>query len=75
MKKVSASPIPEPKLIDFYEALKYVNVGKRITRKEWNNQEIYGFLQDSVVKIHQDGKIDNWIISVGDLTGEDWQVI
>lgn len=75
MAKVSASPIPEPKLLDFYEALKYVNVGKRITRKEWNNPEIYGFLQNSLVKIYQTGKIDNWIVSVGDLTAEDWQVI
>ena len=75
MAKITASPIPQPKLLDFYEALKYINVGKRITRKEWNNQEIYGFLQDNVLKIRQADKTDNWIISVGDLTGEDWQII
>ncbi len=70
-KKIESSPIPEPKLLDFYEALKWVNVGKRITRKEWNNPEIYGFLHNDLLKINNNS-VDNWILSVGDITAEDW---
>jgi hypothetical protein len=84
------SPIPNPKpfetiLVDsvedkerqynFYEALKHMVEGKKITRIEWNSQEEYGFMKDGIVMIHTKGKDHRWIISEADAIAEDWIII
>lgn len=79
----TASPIPEAKLVDnvtktinFFEALKEISAGKKITKLEWGNIGIYGELADGLVKIKlADGLLHDWIISETDLTGTDYIVI
>ncbi len=62
--------------LSFYDALKVVTDGKKITKIEWENPEIYGFLDGEILKLHKDdGKNYQWIVSEGDLIGNDWIVL
>lgn len=72
----SPTPITLEEHLNFFDALKAVLDNKRITKAEWENKEIYGWLDTDVLKIHmQDNKDHNWIISEGDLIGTDWIVL
>lgn len=69
------SDAPVTRLLNFYDALREVTKGRYITKVEWKNNAIYGFL-DGVLQIHTEtGRDDNWLISDGDLLGEDWMVL
>jgi hypothetical protein len=74
------SPVPQKlnkiQTLTFFEALKQVADGKKITKLEWNDKDIYGELVDGKVTIHlKDGLSHPWTISDGDLNGSDWIVI
>jgi len=80
--QISQSPLPkkvlEPavKEINFYEALKEVAAGKKITKLEWKDKEYYGVLNDTRLRLHKpDGKIYDWLISDADLNGTDWEIL
>lgn len=69
-------PKVEPKEMDFADALTQVLMGKSITKKEWGNIQIYGILDNEILRLHKsDGKLYDWIISEADLRGDDWVVI
>lgn len=78
-------PSPKPKKIhtatvndklSFFEALKVVSNGGKVTKLEWNNELFYGILQDAILKLHKaDGNFYPWIISEGDLIGKDYYSI
>jgi len=84
-----ASPIPEfiqksnfveeedvEYSITFYEALEAMfRAEQKFTRLEWKDKNTYGFVKDSVLKIHRDSKDCDWILSEGDVLGTDWVVI
>ena len=62
--------------LDFYEALKELNQGSSITKLEWGNRNIYGLLKDGRVMLHKsDNRYYDWIISDGDLAGDDWELV
>lgn len=61
--------------MNFTEALNKICDGQKVTRKEWDNKEEYGFLHEDRLRIHIKGKIHDWIVSYGDLLGEDWEVV
>jgi len=66
---------PRP-LMNFYLALKQVATGGKIFRVAWQTSDEYIFIDGEVLKIHHaDGRIDNLIVSLGDMTGEDWVLI
>ena len=71
------SPTPRKiKEMNFPDAIKEIIAGKKITKLEWCNKEIYGVLEDEILVLwKEDGKKYQWIISEGDLQGEDWVVI
>lgn len=63
-------------LIDFYDALKALAGGSKITKEEWGDIAIYCLLRNSRAQIFlTDGLFHDWIISDGDLAGEDWFVL
>jgi len=63
-------------LFDFPTAMKKVTEGQKISKKEWKNTAIYGEVKDERLILHkEDGKDYAWIISMGDLTGEDFIII
>ena len=73
------SPVPKSQLsinLNFSKAIQEVINGKKITRVEWNNAGIYGFLNGNVLSLHKlDNKNYQWIINDGDLLANDWMVI
>ena len=77
----NTSPLPpkqvkEVKEYDLFEALKAISQGKRITKKEWADNNIYCILTDGEVRIMlTDGILHPWIISDGDLAGLDWIIL
>lgn len=77
---MNKSPTPKAKKavteIDFYKALKEIMTGKSVTRKEWGSRKTYCFLRDGRLSLHKpDGKDYDWIISDGDIYGDDWIVL
>jgi len=74
----SMSPVPEVKEegVDFPTAMNKVIAGNKITKLEWDNKLIYGILKDGFLMISkEDGTLNQWIISEGDLTGVDWVIV
>jgi hypothetical protein len=68
--------VKEIKQMDFPNALREVIGGLQITKLEWNNKNIYGLLENGKLMLHKDdNKMYQWIISEGDLLGEDWVVV
>ena len=62
--------------LDFTGMIDALLDGKRVTRKEWNDKRWWGVLQDDILQIHKAGESDKtlrpWIMSNGDLAGDDW---
>jgi hypothetical protein len=62
--------------INFYQALKEVENGKKIYKLAWEDKGFYGFLNNGILSLHKpDGNNYQWIISNEDLKGNDWIVI
>lgn len=62
--------------LTFPEAIKEVISGRRITRREWEDVKIYGFLNKDILSLHKiDDKNYQWILNDGDLFANDWIVI
>ena len=75
---VEASPIPEKKIksMNFGDAMKEVALGKKISKIEWKDINYYGVLDGEILKLHKpDGNLHSWIISLGDLDGDDYILI
>jgi hypothetical protein len=69
----NATPKPT---VDFYQALREVEKGNRVTKVEWANPKLWGELKDGKVQLHkEDDRYYSWILSDGDLAGTDWIVI
>lgn len=79
----STSPVPtvevdEVQKVNFYTALKSAVEGKKITKLEWNNVNVYLFFNTDTehLTIHkEDGKNDDLIVRTIDVIGEDWIVL
>jgi hypothetical protein len=84
LKKISRSPIPQTEEVKevvkmtLPQALNEVIDGKKITRYEWDNKEVYGHLFGEWLCIFR-GDTDKqnhvWNINDGDLLAIDWIVI
>ena len=67
---------PIEELLTFPQALNLVIDEKKITKKEWDNKNIYVLLKDNFLMIHKDdGKFYQLIINDGDLLGIDWMEV
>jgi len=65
----------QPKLFDFYVAMKKIEKGNRVSKTEWNSKNIFGCLLDEKLTLKKEGKDFHWIISLADMTGDDYFVI
>lgn len=79
-KEIAGSPVGEKQdekiRMEFCEALRYVITGNKITKLEWENEEYYGLMSNGQLTLHKpDGKLYQWIVSDGDIAGEDWVVL
>lgn len=62
--------------LSFSQAIEQVAQGKMISRLEWDNTAFYGVLKDGQLMLHKpDNKFYQWIISDGDILGDDWFVL
>jgi hypothetical protein len=59
----------------FTQALNLMCDSKKLTRKEWNNKDEYGLMQDDRLRIHTKGEYHDWILTYGDLLAEDWEEV
>lgn len=80
-KPTGFSPVPveEAEIVDemtFPEAMKEVIRGQKITRMEWNNKD-FCYLDEKLEQllIFVKRKNHTWVISKGDMMGEDWIVV
>lgn len=61
--------------LDFYEALREVSDGRRITRQAWE-EGFWVMLHDGRLRIHKpDGVLYDLIVSEGDMFAEDWMLL
>lgn len=74
---MSKSPVPKVvTMLTFTEALEEIALGKKVTKREWGGNEYYGVLEGGRLKIHKpDGSLYDWVISDGDMAGNDYVVL
>lgn len=75
---INTSPLPKKINLnmDFFTALRAVQDGSKVTKLEWADNKIYGLKKDGFLMIHKaDDKFYNWVISDGDMGGNDWIII
>ena len=61
------------KPVDFYEALRLMAMGVRVTKLSWGNPGTYGLMQNAFLTLHKAETGDHtWTISEGDLLGTDY---
>lgn len=76
MNKSPKAPKKESKELTFTEAIQEVLTGKSITKLEWGDKKYYGLLKDGQLMLRKlDNQYYQWILSEGDMRGEDWVVI
>ncbi len=76
MEEQKQSPSVSDTKMTFCEAILQILVGKKVHKLEWQNKEFYGFLNAGVLSLHKpDGQNYQWVVSEGDLRGEDYVVV
>lgn len=60
--------------MDFPEAIRKVINGKRVARESWDNVD-YGLLKNEWLTIFTKGEFRTWLVSQGDMEGNDWIVL
>lgn len=74
-RKVTRSPARKsPSNSDFNAALRAMISGYDVTKEEWDDPSVYCSLRDEKLMIHIDNEWHDWIISEGDLVGNDWVI-
>lgn len=77
-KVASTSPtVKPPATVGFGEIVQPLLDGKRVTKLEWNNRDIYLVLRDGHLKIHKadTNMLHDLIVTDGDLAGLDYVVL
>jgi len=69
-----AQIIHEANLMNFTDAIGEMMNQKKLTRAEWKNKDTYCLMRDNCLTIHTD-TFHSWVISAGDIMGEDWMVV
>lgn len=74
---MSSPKVPEKitENLTFIDALSEIMAGKSITKKEWNDRKVYGILQHGRLTLHRDDIDHDWILTDGDLFGDDFYVL
>ena len=65
-------PVNKEARMWFSEALREVLKGKQITRKAWENTNIFVMSVDGKLIIVNESGIHSWILSNEDILAEDW---
>ena len=71
---------PMPKIqskaqtMDFPDAMKEVIKGNKVRRISWETQGDHGLIKDEWLSIYTKEKYHTWLVSEGDMEGQDWVV-
>jgi len=72
------TPMPQeevqPRTMDFPDAIRLIIQGKKLARVSWGNDD-YGVLDKEWLCIFTKGKLNTWLVSQGDMEGQDWVVV
>ena len=72
------TPMPKIKgkamTMDFPDAMRKVIEGKKIARVEWGNKD-HGLLKGEWLSIFTKNEFHTWLVSQGDLEGNDWIIL
>lgn len=72
------TPLPrkqgESITMNFSDAIQAIIAGKKVARVSWGNDD-YGFLHNEWLSINRDGKLHTWLVSQGDMEGNDWFIL
>ncbi len=70
------TPTPVKEQLSFYDALREVTAGKKITRLSWVEPD-YGYLKDGFLTLYRAAVSTDfiWKVSDGDLEGLDWVIV
>lgn len=73
------TPIPrkqgESITMSFPDAMKEIIKGNKVRRLSWESDSDHGLLKDGWLTIHTKGKFHSWLVSDGDMEGQDWIVV
>lgn len=73
---MSSPALASQQLLDFFNALKMVYAGRRVTRLAWNNEEIYCILRNDILCLRKpDNTVFIWQVSIGDMEAQDWYTL
>lgn len=80
MSTSASSPLPKTRKrigdLSFPTALQAVIDGKRVSKREWSDTEIWVALIEGFLKIHKaDGSEHALLVRDGDLLGTDWYIL
>ena len=74
--KMSQSPqVDKSAKMTFPEAVKAIIDGKKVTKLEWENEEVYLFLDNYLRIMKTDGTKHVLLVSEGDILGTDWVIV
>ncbi len=72
------TPMPQeevkPRTMDFPDAIRQIIQGKKVARVSWGNTD-FGVLEKEYLSIFTKGSLHTWLVSQGDLEGQDWVVV
>ena len=62
--------------MNFTQGIEEVLKGNKIHKLEWKDKAYFAMMVNQILKLHKpDGKFYEWILSYGDLSGDDYIVI
>lgn len=64
----------KPQTMSFPDAIHQIINGKKVARVSWGNDD-YGLLKDEWLTISTKGALHTWLVSQGDLEGNDWVIV
>lgn len=74
--QISPEPIKVNPEMNFPAAMRTIIMGSKVTKLEWDNENVYGVLRGGFLMLHkEDDKDYQWTISEGDILGEDFIVV
>ena len=75
MNQSPTLPKEKSKQMDFPEAIRQIIAGKKVTRLEWKDENIYGILKDGYLMIYRESKFHQWTVNEEDMIRKDWIVV
>lgn len=74
-KPAQDGAVRDTNLFNFPSAIRMLLQGNKVSKKEWNDVNVFGELKDAVLMLYIGGAYHPWKISEGDMIGEDFFIV